>query len=436
MSSHEVLMVPSSLLSAVPDSDEPVEMKEKTTKTVYRDTGTTSEFTGETSVGTIRGFSRKDASDSNNPLAVSTTQEDTAEASNQKSVAVSQNAVIDSNDELLVIGARDKMIIARNQLPAVPVQFQTTDFVPMVGPLNQTPTLPADPYSLSHFQLYIKSKPCYNATPVADAKILKSQERIAYRVDLWTLMEHRSIVWKERPYRDESVPGQAVLDIFNVKDLPFETPGTVVKGTLKIEHPLEHTQRKIMCPLCTGKGSTPCSPCYGQGQVIPRNNNRTQCSKCHGQGKLNCTKCKGSGFLLTFAVLTVGWNTIHTEACYQNTFLPEKLILKRLKKSVFYDEDKEWNNSLFLTGLGALYDTISAQSPPDLAKKFGQDIQKQYQTHFARLKDQMMIRRIKCLIRQVEIIEVDYQLKGYVNKSEPHSSKCHSVIREVAVWKD
>ena len=431
MSSQEVLIVPNSFLSAVSDPNQAVMVKEKTMKTVHRDTGTTSDYTMNTNAGTIRGFSDKYLTDSNNQLAVPATQDGTVESSDQKSVVASQNAAIIANGGLPVGAAGDKIIISPNQLPAVPVQFQTTDFVPIVGRLNQTSTLPAEPYSLSHFQLYVKDKSCYNATPVADAKIVQAQERVAYRVDMWTLMEHRSVEWKERPYRDEPAPGQPLLDIFNVKDLPFETPGTIIKGTPKLSHPLEYTQRKITCTSCTGKGRTPCGSCYGQGQGILRNNQTTQCSKCRGQGTLNCTKCIGSGFLLTFAVLTVEWNTIHTEACYQNTFLPEKFILNRLKKSVFYDEDYEWNNSLFLTGYGTLYETIGARSPPDLAKKFGQDIQKQYQTHFARLKDQMMICRIKCLIRQVEIIETDYQLEGYINKSERHSGKYHSAIMKV-----
>ena len=447
MSSQEILIVPNSFLSAVADLNQPVMVKEKTMKTVHRDTGTTSECTVSTNVGTIRGFSDKNGTDSNNQLAVPIIQEDTVESNNQlavpatlddtvessdqKSVVASQNAAMNFNDLLPVVAVRDKIIISRNQLPAVPVQFQTTDFVSIVGRLDQTSTLPADPYSLSHFQLYVKDKACYNATPVTNAKIVQAQERVAYRVDLWTLMEHRSVEWKEKPYRGESATGQPLLDIFNLKDLPFETPATVIRGTQKVSHSLEYTQRKIACTSCTGKGSAPCGSCYGQGHVIPRCNQRTQCSKCHGQGTLNCTKCKGSGFLLTLAVLTVEWNTIHTEACYQNTFLPEKLILKRLKKSVFYDEDYEWNNSLFLTGYGTLYETIGARSPPDLAKKFGQDIQKQYHTHFARLKKQMIIRRMKCLIRQVEIIETDYQLEGYINKSEQHSGKYHSAITKV-----
>ena len=423
-------------LSTVPDPNSEVTVEETSIKINYRETGTVAEYTVKTNQGVIRGFSEGNMIDSNNQLPEFSSQDHIIKGSDQQSIAAPEVAAINSNNTLPVVAAQDRTIMPSNQLPAVPVSFHTADFVPVVGSFNQLPTLPADPYDISHFQLYVKNKFCYNSAPVAKARIVKAQERVGYRVDIWTLMERRTVKWEERPYRGESTPGKLLPDIFNLQDLPFDTPETVIKGNQKVACPLEDTQRKVACNSCTGKGKMSCDSCYGHGHVIPRNNNRTQCSKCHGQGTLNCTKCMGSGSLLTWAVLTVEWNTIDTKACYQNTFLPEKMILTRLKKSILYDDDLEWNNSLFLTNFGTLYETILARSPEDLAKRFGQDIQKQYQTHYARIKDQMIIRRMKCLIRQVDIIEMEYQLEGYTNKSEQHSGKCHSTTTKLSVMKN
>jgi len=121
--------------------------------------------------------------------------------------------------------------------------------------------------------------------------------------------------------------------------------------------------------------------------------------------------------------LTVEWNTKKTVSPYQNTFLPEKKIRRRLKKKIFFDADREWDNHIFLTNYPNLYETIAICSPPNLAKKFGQDIQKQYQTHFAALKPSQKMRKMKILIRKVDIIETDYQLEGYTNKSGTHKGK-------------
>jgi hypothetical protein len=417
------------------DPNKPATVDELTIKTNYRDTGAVSEITIGTNYGTMRGFSDENVIGASNQLPVSISQDDMANPKKQLLVPALENNTSKPSNQLPVVASQDNTIKSEKQLAISAanvlatkfdnrqISFHPTDFVSVSDLPNPVETLVIDPYNFSHFQLYVKNKLCYDSAPIATAKVLKTEVRVAYRIDIWTLMEQRSVKWEERPYDGESVPGKPLGNLRELKNLPFDPPQTDIERTITQSCPLEETERKVTCNLCSGKGKLQCTSCYGQGYVIARNSGNTQCSRCHGAGKLDCKKCKGSGSLITWAVLTCKWDTIHSKSCCQNTFLPEDMILKRLKKKTFFDDDREWNGSLFLTNYGTLYERISACIPPDLAKKFGQDIQKQYQTHLARLRESMLIPRLKCLIRQVDIIETDYQLEGYVNKSDRHNGE-------------
>jgi hypothetical protein len=111
------------------------------------------------------------------------------------------------------------------------------------------------------------------------------------------------------------------------------------------------------------------------------------------------------------------WYSIRSTDFYQNSFLPKDIIYSIPNKSPLYENDCDWTNDIFLVNYGNLYKSVIEKSPLD----FGQGIQQQYQDkHFAKLKPNMTIRRLKCLIRQVDIVETDYKLDRYRNQVEPH----------------
>jgi len=298
-------------------------------------------------------------------------------------------------------------------------QYQPTDFVVgQIVPIG-LPVVVTNLDSFDHFKQYIQSKCCYNSAPLDQAIVVVKKNRNAFQVDMWTLMEHRSIEWKTRPYRGESVPGIHIDNVFNWKDFPFDTPSTAIPKKRTRSHTLTDTQHKIMCSSCNGQGKQHCSSCNGTGNVA-RAQGTLRCSHCHGKGNVNCDKCATSGYLLSWAIMTMTWHTLHSIGIYQNTFLPEKIIRKIPGKPTFYENDMEWTNDIFLLNYGNLYRIITEKSSLD----FGQGIQQQYQNcHFAKLTNSMLIRKLKCLIRKVDIIETNYKLDGYVNKSERNRGK-------------
>ena len=294
--------------------------------------------------------------------------------------------------------------------------YDVTHFVPI--PDNHLPltTLPDDAHNFDHFKLYIKSKPCYDATPLSRATIMTQKECAAFRVDLWTLMEHRTVAWHTRPYRGDPVPGKDVGDPFSRKGFAAETPRTTIKKKCMKSFPLTDTQSKIVCTLCSGTCKQQCDSCHGGGQVSCCMKSSV-CSHCHGSGEVKCGECGACGYLLRWATLNITWHSIESVSCYQDekdTFLPENIIRKLPRKPVFYENDLEWNNDIFLLGYGTLFQTIGESSPVD----FGTELQKQYQSHYIQLQDSMVIRRIKCLIRRVDMIRTDYQLDDFVNRSQ------------------
>ncbi|CAF0721831.1 unnamed protein product [Adineta steineri] len=412
-----VPLFPSNALPSSSDSNQPADIRELKIITNYRETGTDSKYEVKTNQGNIKGFSETDANGSTNQLYMVGPLGTPVSLNNQGSVPVSQDITIHSNNQIAISAVN--ALVVKTVEPA-PYTSATT-LIPLPDKPYTVATLPSDPFNFSYFQQHVKSKLCYNSDPIDTAMVTKSQDRVAYWAEIWTLMEYRSVKTEERPYKGESVGGQVVGNLFDLKDLPIQTPQTDIEGTRETSCPLVNTQRKVICSQCNGKGKQQCASCAGQGHLIPCGcGNDTQCSTCHGTGNLNCTKCVGACFLLRWEVLTIKWETIQTVSPYQNTFLPKRKIRFRPKKKVFFDADHDWTNHIFLTNYPDLYETIATHTPPDMAKKFGQDIQKQYQTHYARLKPSTIMRKMKILIRQVNIIEVDYQLEGYTNKNGTH----------------
>ncbi|CAF4182411.1 unnamed protein product, partial [Adineta steineri] len=272
-------LFPSSALSGSSDPNQTADIKELKTTTHYRQTGTVSTYEVKTNLGSIKGSSETDANGSTNRHSTVGTSETSINLNNQVSGPVSRDNTTHSRNQiatpavntLLVKTAEPAPVTSIIQLPVLPEGSYTVA------------TLPSSPSNLSHFQQHVKSKFCYNTGPIDTATFIKSQQRVAYWAEIWTLMEHRSVETKERPYKGESASGQAGGNLFDFKDLPILTPQTNIKGTQKTSCPLDKTQRKVICGQCNGRGKQQCASCAGQGHLIPtKNNNNTQCTTCRG----------------------------------------------------------------------------------------------------------------------------------------------------------
>jgi hypothetical protein len=233
-------------------------------------------------------------------------------------------------------------------------------------------------------------------------------------------MEHRSVKECTKPYDDyEVTPGKDIGNLFDWDDFPFDTPSTVIEGQRNKSHPLAETQRKVACPSCDTKGKEPCSSCNGQGK-IRANNQLSQCSRCRGKGEVKCNRCAASGYLLAYYEMKITWETLHSVRWYQNSFLPEKIIRQMPDKDIFYEANLNWTNDIFLTSYGNLFQTIVEDSP----YRFEKHVQQQYQDgHFSKLKDATLMRRLKFLIRYINIKQTDYVLDGYINKEDRNKGR-------------
>ncbi|CAF3924966.1 unnamed protein product, partial [Rotaria magnacalcarata] len=387
-------------------NSEPITISEYSIEQTIGPTGSTMKYEITTNKGIIQSTERTEVS---GPQIGNSKQ-----ISNIPIVAIEDDETEPSREVATVNPMSTAIVPSQPQIPLRGIDFVSTPMQQVVSL-----TFPMDPYSFDHFKQYIGSKLCYSAAPLDQSKLIKTQERVAYRVDMWTLMENRTLEWTTKPYRGEDTPNLAVENLFQWEENSFVYPRTDVEGIVKKSYPLEDTQTKIMCGFCRGQGAQKCARCYGQGHLIPQNGYSTRCVACNGQGKLNCTHCDGSGLLLKVATLKFEWESISSVSCYQNTFLPDKLIRLRRNKAVVFDSDIEWKSSMVLTSFPGFIETIQERTPGDFSDKLIKDIQKQYQTHYIQLKKPTQsnrITRIKCLIRQVDVLEVDYRLDGYINK--------------------
>jgi hypothetical protein len=325
----------------------------------------------------------------------------------------SQNIIINSGREVALTGSKQVVIASDN----LPVQYDPTDFVEIPTGPSMPPV--ADPTSFDHFKRYVNSKFCYNSSILDTAIVLERTPCMAFQVDIWTLMEHRSVEQRSKPYRGESVPGKTVGNIFDWKGSLFEPPSTILQNKRVKLQPLTETQQKVKCPSCNTKGKQLCSSCGGLGIVV-KNQKINHCSLCHGTGEISCSRCASTAYLLTYDEMKLTWHTLHSVSYYQNSFLPEKLIRQMPNKPIFFDDNRDWTNDIFLTSYGDLFQFLGEHSP----FHFEKGIQQQYQDeHFIKLKESTAIRRLKCLIRCINIQETDYKLEGYLNKTERKKSK-------------
>ncbi|CAF1341671.1 unnamed protein product, partial [Rotaria sordida] len=86
-----------------------------------------------------------------------------------------------------------------------PGESDSPDEIPQASTPRE-PTGPDDP--LAEFRQYVNSKLCYHPAALADASVVRQTKKEAYQIDIYTLMEERSMEWKQSPYDNENCPAQ------------------------------------------------------------------------------------------------------------------------------------------------------------------------------------------------------------------------------------
>ncbi|CAF4126452.1 unnamed protein product, partial [Rotaria sordida] len=262
---------------------------------------------------------------------------------------------------------------------------------------------------LTLLRKYVGKKFCYHLDATAEAKIIKVDTRVGFQVDIWTLMEKRWIKTINSPYKGEYTPGQNVGDIFNEENYNLKADTTIVKGSQIGHIILPETQRKIICVTCNGQGRKTCSSCAGVGQVKFK-----PCSKCNSSGYLPCSKCLTSGNILQRTEMHCKRYTIHSVTYPKNTFLPDKCIRKSNGRVLFFEDDLLYENESIWSNFDPLESLIMEESPHDFRKV----IEKQFKDkHLDKMDKSTRIRRVKCTIQRVDVVEIDYQAGDYTNKT-------------------
>lgn len=143
---------------------------------------------------------------------------------------------------------------------------------------------------------------------------ITSDNCYVYKIN--SLVEERTVVDKERPYRngalvDGPVKGEQV-DLWAVK-VPH--PSKFVSGKSPAV-PIEHTEVLCQCSKCKGSGMMTCLSCGGLGMTMTYmklgNYSHLQtspCLVCSGSGKRVCVSCQGSGQVVEYQAVVATWKS-------------------------------------------------------------------------------------------------------------------------------
>ncbi|MCC7159989.1 MAG: hypothetical protein IT281_10705 [Ignavibacteria bacterium] len=283
---------------------------------------------------------------------------------------------------------------------------------------------------------YVQSKACYNSSALTNARVTNvKQGSIAYQIDLWTLMESRSLEKREKPYNGEATPAQTLL---NAWDYQFQQQPTL-KAHQKETHDLTQTCSKIVCPDCSGAARSRCPSCQGNGRQpcnYCRINSSTQisgeiydksvcsycndtgvinCSACNSTGIVDCSRCRTRGHILQWYELIIEWFTIHTVSLQSNTALSAEIVYEAPGKQPCWLFDQNWSNAYsFNNYFQSAFAKQRAEFPVKL-DKLTKDFTK---NHLEKIDNDCLIIRLKCEIQKLDIIEVEYEAEGFTNETD------------------
>ncbi|CAF0828229.1 unnamed protein product [Adineta steineri] len=283
---------------------------------------------------------------------------------------------------------------------------------------------------------YVASKCCYNIHALKAATFIKNEERAAYQIDLWTLVEERWWQTREKPYSGEAILPQPHAR-GNVWNYMFQSPQTVLTKKQAESHDIEQTRYKKTCMTCRGVGIINCSSCDGRGNKDCWSCNAKgvtdgkhcsscggtgvkRCSTCGNTGKVHCYRCETRGVLLFWDQLHIKWYTMHSVSYQTNTPLPNKKIRKAPIKEG-YDVDVQWvgcalNNNFLSTFPNQLDDY------PVQLNKLIEQYNKKHLTKNVQ-KANKRIAKLKCGIQRLRIHETEYEAPDFLNKQNKQMGK-------------
>lgn len=67
---------------------------------------------------------------------------------------------------------------------------------------------------LIHLRRYVASKTCYHIAALPEAVVRGNTDRVAFQIEIWSLMEKREIEWSEKVYAGENPHRLRVSTIF------------------------------------------------------------------------------------------------------------------------------------------------------------------------------------------------------------------------------
>lgn len=261
---------------------------------------------------------------------------------------------------------------------------------------------------LNILKKHVSKKFCYHSDAALTARIIETNLRVGYQVEIWTLMEKRWTKTISVPYNGEETPGQNIENMFDLKKYNFKADSTIVKDKETEHITIPETQKKTVCVACNSRGKRTCEKCNGVGSI-----NENPCSICDSAGSLNCSKCSSSGFILHKTDMYCERYTVHSATYPKNTFLPDECIQNSRGKFEFFNDDILYDGDSLWSNFESLKSLITGKSPYDFCKL----IERQFkENHLDKLDKTTQIRRVKCSIQRVDIIEVDYQAGHYINK--------------------
>jgi hypothetical protein len=257
---------------------------------------------------------------------------------------------------------------------------------------------------------HVSSKCCYHASPIDNAKVTDQKSQVAFRVEIWTLLEKRSIKTTRKVYENEEVPGQAFGSLLDEK-YGSKPKLTVLNSKTTESIPIKETQKKVACSKCKGQGKLFCVPCNGTGKETEK-----ECTKCKGKGSHICKECSMIGYFLERVEMESQWQTVYSVTYPKNTTLPDKVIKEARGKANYFEGDDFCANQ----SIQSTFNNLTSKANSESSLPFYHLIEEQFkENHMKKTNPSTQIRRIKCMIQRIDILEINYQTEKFVNKTGP-----------------
>lgn len=256
-----------------------------------------------------------------------------------------------------------------------------------------------------YFLKYVSGKSCYHQHAVQEAQINKQVKKFAFEIEIWTVIEKRTTDWEEKPNDNLDAPGDAVGDVF--EKYHYNSPDTTLEKTQRGGELLMNTRIREICPGCNGDGKVKCFICGGKGITLGKT-----CPSCKGNGTKECNRCERQGKVIRTARLNIEWRKIHSDCYHHNTFLPDDCIKNAKSKQCLVDSEEFCRDQ----SLDATFPHLRGEIQKNCPVNFSPFLKKQFDAkHLKEVNATTIIRKIKCRIQMIEILEVHYQSDTYIN---------------------